>query len=119
MVAFPTKCYEVSLRVVAEGAAPSHVVDIKIPEGSAFLTTPTVAFQDHATHHRIKLRRHSNSGLFLRRRGIHFFSSHDETVCSEPANESPLVVGQPIFGSDLPVSRAAPAKKSAQIISSQ
>lgn len=66
LVAFPTKCYEVLLRVVTEGAAPSHVVDIEIPEGSAFLTTPTVAFQDHTTQRRIKSRRQSNSGPFLR-----------------------------------------------------
>ena len=36
LVAFPTKCYEVLLRVVTEGAAPSHVVDIEIPEDPHF-----------------------------------------------------------------------------------
>jgi hypothetical protein len=66
VVALPTKCYEVRLRVVTEGAAPSHVVDIEIPEGSAFLTTPTVALQNHATQLRIRSRRRSNPRLFLR-----------------------------------------------------
>jgi hypothetical protein len=65
LVAFPTKCYEVRLRVVTQGASTSHVVDIEIPEGSAFLAAPTVAFQDQATHRRIKLRSRSNSRSFL------------------------------------------------------
>jgi hypothetical protein len=52
-----------------------HVMDIEIPEGSAFLTTPTVAFQDQTTHRRLKPWYRLNSLSFLRRRVIHLASS--------------------------------------------
>ena len=61
LVAFPTKRDQVGLRVVSLGASPSHMMDVQIPEGSTFLTTPTVAFQDHATQRRIWLWSLSNS----------------------------------------------------------
>jgi hypothetical protein len=118
-VAFPTKCDEVRFHVVTEGAAPSHVVDIEIPEGSAFLTTPTVAFQDHATQRPIKPQRRLNSLSFLRRRVIHLASSLTKPSAPSLQVNHRQSFGHPIFGSDLPVSKAAPARKSAQIISRQ
>ena len=66
LMAFPTKRDEVAFRVVTEGASPFHMVNVQIPERSAFLTTPTVAFQSHASQRRIMPRRRSNSRPFLR-----------------------------------------------------
>ena len=65
-VAAPAKRDQVGLRVVTEGASPSHVMDIQIPERPTLLAAPTVAIEDHATQRRIKLRRRSNSRPFLR-----------------------------------------------------
>jgi hypothetical protein len=119
LVAFPAERDEIRLRVVTESASPSHVVNVQIPKRSALLAAPTVALQNDATQHRIRALRRSNSWPFLRSWVIHFALPPSKPVCSEPANKSPLVVGHPMFGSDLPVSKAALARKSAQIISGQ
>ena len=66
LMAFPTKRDEVAFRVVTEGASPFDMVNFQIPERSPFLTTPTVAFQSHASQRRIKPRRRSNPRSFLR-----------------------------------------------------
>ena len=66
LVAVPAQCDQVSLRVVTEGTSPSHMMNVQIPERPTLLAAPTVAFQDHATQHRIKPRRRSNSRSFLR-----------------------------------------------------
>jgi hypothetical protein len=65
LVTFPTKRDEVSFRVVTEGASPSQVVNVQIPERSTLLAAPTVALQHHPTQHRIKPLRRSNSRSFL------------------------------------------------------
>ncbi len=46
LVAFPTKRDQVDLRIVTKGASPPHMMNVQIPEGSAFLASPTVALQD-------------------------------------------------------------------------
>ena len=53
LVAFPAKRDQVGLRVITEGAAGSHVVNIEIPEGSAFLAAPTITLQDFLMQPRI------------------------------------------------------------------
>jgi hypothetical protein len=66
LVAFPAKRDQIGLCVISTGASPSHMVNVEVPEGSAFLTAPIVAFQNHSTQFRIKPRRRSNSRPFLR-----------------------------------------------------
>jgi hypothetical protein len=75
LVAFPAKRDQIGLCVISMGASPSHVVNVQIPERSALLTTPTVAFQDGTTQRRIKPRRRSNSRSFLRSGIIHLAQS--------------------------------------------
>ena len=53
LVAFPTKGDQVGLCVVSKVASPSHMMNVEISEGSAFLAAPTVAFQDNATQPRV------------------------------------------------------------------
>ena len=53
LVAFPTKRDQVGLGVVTQGASPSHMMNVEISEGSAFLAAPAVAFQDNATQLRV------------------------------------------------------------------
>ena len=61
LVAVPAQCDQVSLRVVTEGASPSHMMNVQIPERSAFFAAPTIAFEDRATQHRIRDGRYSDS----------------------------------------------------------
>ena len=66
LVAVPTQCDEVGLRVVTEVASSSYMMDIQIPERPTLLAAPTIAIQDHATQRRIKPRHRSNSRPSLR-----------------------------------------------------
>jgi len=53
LVAFPKKGDQVGLCVVSKVASPSHMMNVEISEGSAFLAAPPVAFQDNATQPRV------------------------------------------------------------------
>jgi hypothetical protein len=119
LVAFPAKRDQVGLRVVTKGAASSDVVNIEILRASTFLAAPTIAFQDLPAQLRILPQRLSISKSFGRRRDIHVADSPVEAGCSEAANETPLAAEHPCFCSDSPAWRSAPARKSAQIISSE
>ena len=81
-MALPTKGDEVGSASSPRGASPSHVVNIKVSDGSAFLTPPTVAFQDGTMQHRIKPRHRSNSRSFFEKRNYSFRAVAVETVCS-------------------------------------
>jgi len=118
-MAVPAKRDQVSLRVVTEGASASHVVNVQISGRSALLAAPTVAFEDLATQLRILLRHRSNSRVFLRSRVIHFAVSPSKLSARNPKMNHRLPSDKRYLFSDPPVSRAAPARKSAQIISKQ
>jgi hypothetical protein len=64
-VAFPTKRDQVGLCVITQGAAPSHVVNLKTLGASTFLTAPTIPLQDFSMQPRIEVRHQSNSRPFL------------------------------------------------------
>ena len=53
LVAFPTKCDQVGLCVVSKVASPSQMMNVEIPEGSAFLAAPTITLEDFLMQPRI------------------------------------------------------------------
>jgi hypothetical protein len=53
LVALPAKRDQVGFCVLTKGAAPSHVVNIEMPRGSALLAAPTILLQDFVTQPRI------------------------------------------------------------------
>lgn len=52
-MAFSTERDQIGLCVFAKGTSPFHVVDIEIPSGPTFLTTPTISLQDFSSMLRI------------------------------------------------------------------
>ena len=115
-VAFPAKRNQIRLDVVTKCAAPSQVVNIEILEGATHLTAPVVTQQDFFTQLRIRDGRYSNSRP-LSQDGV-----------AHPAfsvgSDGPHVAAERRVGAEhsgpcmeFSVSKAAPAKKSAQIIS--
>jgi hypothetical protein len=97
--------------------ASSHVMNVEIFRASTVLAAPThlsPRLPQSASHRAEHL---PNSRTFLRNGITHVLSM--EAGCSEAADEKPRAAEHPRFGADPPISRAAPARKSAQIISTE
>jgi hypothetical protein len=118
LVTFPTNCNQVSLAIVTECAAPSQVVNIEILEAATYLTAPVIARQDFFAQRRISDRGDPDSRPLMRNRVAHLaFSvgSDGSYVAAEQPTDSEH--SGPCM--ELSDSKAAPARKSAQIISSE
>ena len=116
LVAFPAKRNQISLDVVPKCATPSQVVNIEILEAATYLTAPVITRQDFFAQPRIRHGRHSNSRPLLQDGVAHLaFSAGSDGP--HVAAEQPMDAEDSGPCAELSVSKAAPAKKSAQIIS--
>ena len=115
-MAVPTKRNEIRLDIITKCAAPSHVVNIEILKAATYLTAPSIALQDFFPQPRIRHGRHSDSSL-LRKGVAHFTSSGGSASYVAVAQPNDAEDSEPCM--ELSVSKAAPARKSAQIISSE
>jgi hypothetical protein len=118
LVAFPAKRDQVGPRVLSKGAAPSQVVNIEILEAATYLTSPVIARQDLLAQPRIRDGRWADSMPLLRNRVAHVAFSVGSDGAYVAA-EQPMNAENSGPCKELSVSNAAPAKKSAQIISSE
>jgi hypothetical protein len=116
LVAFPAKRNEISLDIATKCATPSQVVNIEILEAATYLTAPVIALQDFFAQPGIRNGRYSNSGSFLRD-GIAHLAFSEGSGGPHVVEAQPTDDGQSGPFMTLSVSKAAPAKKSAQIIS--
>jgi hypothetical protein len=71
LVAVPAQCDQVSLRVVTEGASPSHMMNVQILERSTSLAAPTIARQDLLAQLSIRDGRCADSMALLQNRVAH------------------------------------------------
>jgi hypothetical protein len=117
-VAFPAKRNQISLDIVTKRATPSQVVNIEILEAATYLTAPVIALQDFLSQPRVWDGRHTDLRPLLRNRIAH--------VAVSAGSDGPYVAAEPPMDAEdsgpcmeLSISSAAPAKKSAQIISSE
>jgi hypothetical protein len=115
-VAFPTKRDQVSLQILSKSAAASQVVNIEILEGATYLTAPVVTHQDFFTQLRIRDGRYSNSRP-LSQDGVAHLAFSAGSDGPHVAAEQPMAAEHSGPCMEFSVSKAAPAKKSAQIIS--
>jgi hypothetical protein len=116
LVAFPAKRNQIGLGIVTECAASLQVVNIEVSETATSLTAPVVARQDIFTQLRIRDGRYSNSRPLLRDGVAHLAFSLGSDG-SYVAAAHPMDAVDLRFCFDSAVSNAAPARKSAQIIS--
>jgi hypothetical protein len=117
-VAFPTKRDQVSLQILSKSTSPSQVVNIEILEAATNLTAPVIALQDFFTQPWIWDGRHSDTASFLRNKVAHVGLSVGSDGLRVTA-EQPMDAEDLWLFMELSLSNAAPAKKSAQIISSE
>src|ERR1700722_11406480 len=116
LVAFPAKRNQISLDIVTRCAAPSQVMNIEILEAATYLTAPVITHQDFFTQPRIRDGRYSNSRLLSQDGVAHlaFCAGSDGTHVAAERRMDAEHSGPCM---EFSVSKAAPAKKSAQIIS--
>ena len=118
-VAFPAKRNQVGLDIITKGAAPSHVVNIEILRG--------IHIPDSANHHAPRFlsaashmaRTPSEFEVFFAKRNHSFACFLQEPTVHALRLSNRMDAADSGSSIDSSVSKAAPAKKSAQIISSE
>ena len=114
-MAFPAKRNQISLDIVTKRAAPFQVVNIEILEAPTYLTAPVVTHQYFFTQPRIRDGRYSNPRPLSQDGTTHLAFS----VGSDGPHAAAMDAEHLGSYMELSVSNEAPAKKSAQIISSE
>ena len=116
LVAFPAKRNQISLDIVTKCATTSYVVNIEILEAATYLTAPAVTHQDFFTQPRIRDGRYSNSRPLSQDGVAHLaFSAGSDGPHVAAERRMDAEHSGPCM--EFSVSKTAPAKKSAQIIS--
>ena len=118
LVTFPAKRNQISLDIVTKCATPSQVVDIEILEAATYLTAPVVTDQDFFTQPRIREGRYWNS-MPLSQDGVAHLAFSVGSDGPRVAAERRMDAEHSGPCMEFSVSKAAPSKKSAQIISSE